>query len=322
MQKIKTKSVFGPIPSRRLGVSLGVDLLPFKTCSMDCIYCECGSTTKLTAERKEYYPTESVMEELDAFFATGREIDYLTFSGVGEPTLHSGIGRIIRHVKHQKPEVKVCLLTNASLLGDPILQEELAPLDLIVPSFDGSTEEEFKLINRPCPEVTMQSTLDAILSFRKTNRCAMWLEIFIVPGVNDSKGSMIRFRDLAAKIAPEKVQLNSLDRPGVEEWIELPTTEELEEIASVIGTAVPVEIVSKVRPVVGAACRGRRVIPIQEYNENILRTIRSRPCTAQDIALTLNYDPAKVEAHLRRMEKAGMIRSESGERGTFYRPQE
>ena len=322
MQRIKTKAVFGPVPSRRLGVSLGVDLLPYKTCSMDCVYCECGATTCLTSERKEYFPTASVIAEIDEVLAAGRKIDYLTFSGVGEPTLHSGIGAIIEHVRQHWPDLKICLLTNGTLLGSPELQKELRHLDLIVPSLDGSCEEEFRLINRPAPGVTLASVRDAILSFRKTNSCPMWLEIFIVPGVNDSPESAARFRDLAAQISPDKVQLNSLDRPGVEDWIEIPTTDELESVAALIREKLPVEIVSKVRPVVSAARHGRRVVPIAEYNENILKTVRSRPCTGADIALALNYDPDKVASHLRRMEKAGLLVSEDGERGRFYRPAE
>ena len=103
----KKKSVFGPIISRRLGVSLGVDLLPFKTCSLDCVYCECGATTNLTMERGDFYPVERVLAELDAFFEKNEKIDYVTFSGVGEPTLHTGIGRIIRAVKSKRPEVRI-----------------------------------------------------------------------------------------------------------------------------------------------------------------------------------------------------------------------
>ena len=193
----KTKCLFGPIHSRRLGRSLGIDLLPFKTCSLDCIYCECGRTTCLTTERREYYPVESVFKELDAFFDSGKEVDYLTFSGVGEPTLHPGVGPIVEYIKKKNPSVKTCLLTNGTELDHADLQEHLKQLDLIVPSLDGSNEEEFLKINRPAPGVTFRGVVEAIRAFRlNVPEVRMALEVFIVPGVNDSQESLERFKKL------------------------------------------------------------------------------------------------------------------------------
>lgn len=318
MRQIKTKSVFGPVPSRRLGLSLGIDLLPFKTCSMDCVYCECGATTNLTCERKEYFPTESVIAELDHVLSNKPKIDWITFSGVGEPTLHSGIGRIIRHIREHYPEIPVCLLTNASLLGDPALQEELAGISLIVPSLDGSNEEELFKINRQASSVTLSSVMNGLLAFRKRfPAITMWLEIFIVPGINDSPESAERFRALAAQLKPDKVQLNSLDRPGVVEWIRPAEPAVLDRIAAVIGRSVPVEIISRHQKQV----KLKDVIPdVEQYNELILKTLRSRPCTAQDLVSTLEIPAERIEPHLRRMERAGLVVSEPGERGVFYRP--
>ena len=318
MRQIKTKSVFGPVPSRRLGLSLGIDLLPFKTCSMDCVYCECGATTNLTCERKEYFPTESVIAELDHVLAGKPKIDWITFSGVGEPTLHSGIGRIIRHIRAHYPKIPVCLLTNASLLGDPALQEELAGISLIVPSLDGSNEEELFKINRQASSVTLSSVMNGLLAFRKRHPdITMWLEIFIVPGVNDSPESAERFRTLAAQLKPDKVQLNSLDRPGVVEWIRPAEPAVLDRIAAVIGRSVPVEIISRHEKQV----KLKNAIPdVEQYNELILKTLRSRPCTAQDLVSTLEIPAERIEPHLRRMERAGLVVSEPGERGVFYRP--
>ena len=216
MKQIKTKCVFGPVPSRRLGLSLGIDLLPFKTCSMDCVYCECGATTNLTCDRREYFPTADVIAELDATLERHPKIDYVTFSGVGEPTLHTGIGRIIRAVKAKRPEVRICLITNATLLGDPALQKELEGIDLIMPSLDASCEEEFVRVNRPAPGVTFDGLIDALKSFRAVNKVEMWLEVFIVPGINDSPASLERFVQCLREIAPDQVQINSLDRPGTE----------------------------------------------------------------------------------------------------------
>ena len=253
----KMKSVFGPIISRRLGVSLGVDLLPFKTCSLDCVYCECGATTNLTVERGDFYPVERVLDELDAFFVKHEKIDYVTFSGVGEPTLHTGIGQIIRAVKAKRPEVKICLITNATLLGDPGLQKELEGIDLIMPSLDASNEEEFVRVNRPAPGVTFAGLMAALKSFRAANKVEMWLEVFIVPGVNDFPASLDRFVKCLREISPDLVQINSLDRPGTEDWIEIPTRERLEEIKAVFDACgCPVTIISRKQPAPAVQPRG------------------------------------------------------------------
>ena len=318
MSQIKTKCVFGPVPSRRLGLSLGIDLLPYKTCSMDCVYCECGATTRLTCERKEYFPTDQVIRELDSVFAEQKKIDYVTFSGVGEPTLHSGIGAIIRHIRETHPELKICLLTNATLLNDPALVGEIAPVDLIVPSMDGSNDEELFRINRQAPGITLEGIVEGILNFKAHSRAALWLEIFILPGVNDSMESAERFRKLAARIQPDKVQLNSLDRPGLYEWVRPADDATLDRIAEVIGRSVPVEKIAKHAKRVEN--EEHRELDLAQYNERILKTLRSRPCTAEDLSATIGIESERIAPHLRRMERAGLVISEPGSRGTFYRP--
>ena len=318
MSQIKTKCVFGPIPSRRLGPSLGIDLLPYKTCSMDCVYCECGATTNLTCERREYFPTPQVIQELEEVLAKHQKIDYVTFSGVGEPTLHSGIGTIIRHIREAHPKLKICLLTNASLLNEEQLVKEIAPVDLIVPSLDGSNDEELYRINRQAAGITLESVVEGIINFKRHSRAAVWLEIFILPGVNDSMESAERFRALAARIMPDKVQLNTLDRPGLYEWVQPEDDAVLDQIAGVIGRSVPVEKIARhARRVENA---NHEELDIGKYNELILKTLRSRPCTAEDISVTVGIEADRIAPHLRRMERAGLIVSESGMRGTFYRP--
>ncbi len=313
----KTKCVFGPVPSRRLGLSLGIDLLPFKTCSMDCIYCECGATTNLTCQRKEYFPTAEVIAELDALLSGNPKLDFITFSGVGEPTLHTGIGTIIRHVRENYPAYPICLLTNASLLNDETLLAELEGLSVIVPSLDGSNEAELQAVNRQERSVTLRSVVSGLKKFRAVYPAVpMWLEIFIVPGINDSRDSMERFRALAAEIMPEKVQLNSLDRPGVVEWLRPESPEKLEEIASVIRQAVPVEIVARHK--VQIRTSEADVPDVGQYNDLILKTLRSRPCTAEDLVATIGIPVDRITPHLRRMERANLLTSEEGPRGVFY----
>lgn len=225
------KYVFGPVSSRRLGRSLGIDLLPFKTCSLDCIYCECGWTTTRTLERRDWVDTEAVLAELDAVLGAAPDLDYVTFSGSGEPTLHSGIGRVIAHLKTHYPQYRVAVLTNATLLGDAGVQEELLAADLVVPSLDAATRKAFARVCRPVRGVHVEALIEGIAAFRRRYAGLMLLEMFIAPGINDSEAELAAFKAAAQYIAPDAIQLNFLDRPGPEEGlVALPAVEEVEAI--------------------------------------------------------------------------------------------
>ena len=279
MNSAKRTCIFGPIPSRRLGISLGIDLVPYKTCTMDCIYCECGKTTDQTTERKEYFPTALALKQIDEALDRHPHIDFFTFSGTGEPLLHSGIGTIIAHIKKKYPDIKVCLLTKGVPLMDPEVRRECAAVDLIVPSLDGSNEEEFQKMNRPAKGLTIRAVADAV-------------------------------------IEPDKVQLNTLDRPGTEHNVGIPAPAVMAEIASIVGeSGIPVECIGG-----RAAKRGEsQELSTEEYNDRIIATCASRPCTADDLAESLGFQKPNLEAHLRRMEKAGFITGEVGPRGIYYR---
>ena len=208
------KYVFGPINSRRLGVSLGVDLVPLKVCPLDCVYCEARATTELTMERKEYVPVDRVLEELEETLSTAPELDYITFSGSGEPTLNSRIGDVVKFLKRRYPQYKVCLLTNGLLLGDAELQADIAGIDLLIPSLDGSNAAEYEAVNRPVSSMPFEKFLAALKDYLPTAPMPVYLELFILPGVNDSTGSVARFADIIKDLHVDKVQLNTLDRPG------------------------------------------------------------------------------------------------------------
>ena len=233
------KFVFGPINSRRLGRSLGVDLVTAKSCPLDCIYCEARATTNLTMTRKEYVPIDEVISELEATLAKIPAPDYITFSGAGEPTLNSGIGKLIAYIKKHHPECRVCLLTNGLLLGDLQLQKELAQLDMIIPSLDASCEQEYLYINRPYPGETLEKLAANLCSFRQNVAVKMALEIFIVPGVNDSDDSIKRFFKLVSSISPDLIHLNTLDRRGVLDNLRPASPETMEKFASVLGKIAP-----------------------------------------------------------------------------------
>lgn len=236
------KFVFGPIRSRRLGRSLGVDLVTAKTCPLDCIYCEARATTDLTMARREYVPVREVLAELRETLKEIESPDFITFSGAGEPTLNSGIGEVIAFIKENFPQCRVCLLTNGLLLGDRDLQRDLRDLDMIIPSLDASSEEEYRLINRPVTGETLEKLLDGMVSFRRAYPVKMALEIFVVPGINDSAESIGRFAGLVKRISPDAIQLNTLDRPGVISDLVPASPEKLAEFAGALKSIAPVEI--------------------------------------------------------------------------------
>lgn len=227
---MKLKYIFGPVLSRRLGNSLGIDLIPYKTCSLDCIYCECGKTNNLTARREEYVPTKDVINELDRCLINKPEIDYITFSGSGEPLLHNGIKRIINHLKNNY-DYKVALLTNSIHFIDRNIIEEVKKLDLIIPSLDAVTQESFIKINRPLENIFIDDVIDGLIRLRSNFSNQIWLEIFIVPGINDNNNELVKFKTVIKRIKANRIQLNSLDRIGTLKNIKKASEKKLQSIA-------------------------------------------------------------------------------------------
>lgn len=239
---MKLQYIFGPVISRRLGLSLGIDLIPFKTCSLDCVYCECGKTNQLLIERREYVPTAEVTAELDKYLQSNPNIDYLTFSGSGEPTLHSGLGQIIDFIKENYPRYKISLLTNSTLFPQEGVIKEVKDLDLIVPSLDAVSEDIFNKINRPISGVRAAEIVKGLESLRASFAGQLWLEIFIIPGINDHREELQLFKKALQRIRPDKIQLNSLDRLGTENWVPPVAPKNLELIAQYLGNNIEIVI--------------------------------------------------------------------------------
>ncbi len=305
------RHLFGPVPSRRLGASLGVDLVPHKVCSMDCVYCECGATTQLTLERAEYVPTAEVLAEIDDCLAAIPRPDYVTFSGSGEPTLHSGIGTVVRHLK-DRWNVPVALLTNASTLSRPDVREEIRPVDLVVPSLDAARSDAFQRINRPHPDLRCEDIVAALEIFRSEYNGKIWLEIFVVEGVNTEAAEVEALRLAVARIRPDKVQLNALDRPGTEAWVGKPATAVLESLAAALGHP-DVELVTRFRS------RAEAGAFRADLAEAILEMVSRRPCTLEDLSASFGLRPAEARKYLDILEAEGRVRAELGGRGVFFR---
>ncbi len=309
--------VFGPIASRRLGVSLGVDLVRPKTCPLDCVYCEAGATTQLTTERREYVPVDDVIKELDAVLARHPQLDFVTFSGSGEPTLNSRIGDVVRFVRTKYPEYRLCLLTNAMLFGDAKLLEEIAPVDLVVPSLDGSNAEEFQKINRPAAGFDFDKFVADLTAYTLNTRGRVNLELFIVPGVNDSDASIARFVELVKKMRLDLVQLNTLDRPGTEKSVVPSSPGNTRRFISALAPVVPVEAVGVFRY---RAPRKGATFTASEGQRRILELITRRPATLPDLVLALELPENEVQKLLDGLFSAGKIGIEKQQRGTFYLP--
>ena len=303
--------IFGPIPSRRLGVSLGVDLVPHKTCSLNCIYCECGRTTNLTIDRKAYVPTETVLAELKTFLEPKPKLDYITFSGSGEPTLHSGIGEIVKFLKTNFPEYKIALLTNGTLFYQPGLIEEVRNIDLILPSLDAASDLIFKKLNRPFHELKIDKIIDGLIQLRKKITGQIWLEVFIIPGLNDTEEEIKQLKSAIQRIKPDRVQLNTLDRPGTVSWIKPATKDSLEKIANQLGSQA--EIVANFQQ------REQVASYNADVESTILQTIKRRPCTVEDLCSILGLHQNEINKYIETLLNRNLISSEVLERGVFFK---
>lgn len=308
---MKFKYLFGPVPSRRLGISLGIDLIPYKTCSLNCIYCECGKTTNLTDERKEYVPCDEIINELNIFLKDKVPLDYITFSGAGEPTLYLKIGEIVRYLKQNYPIYKTALLTNSTLLHDNMLQNEIKDIDLVIPSLDSVTDESFKIINRPHHNIKCKKIIDGLINFSKIFKGEIWLEIFIVPGINDSEKELQLFKKTLEKIKFDKIQLNSLDRPGTEKWVKKSTFDDLYRVKNML-YPLPVDIISNFDS------NTRALFEKENIENRVLSILERRPCTINDIVKISGLDMEEIHKILKSLLDDNKITISSQERGAFY----
>lgn len=304
------KYVFGPVASRRLGISLGIDLVPHKTCTLNCVYCECGKTTHLTIKRDCYVPLQEVQEELSAFLSTNPQLDFITFSGSGEPTLHSGIGQIIQFLKTNFSQYKIALLTNGTLLYQPSTIKDILDVDLIKVSLDAPTKEIFYKINRPHPQLDFDVMIDGIISLRKKFKNELLVEIFLVPGINDTETELKKTKQLLNRIKPDKIQLNTLDRPGTENWVKPVDKKHLADITAYLYDA---EVINS------AALPECKQFIVKDYYNRLLMTIKRRPVTAKDISQLTGIQSDEIIDYLETLIKDGKIEKKNMRRGVFYK---
>jgi wyosine [tRNA(Phe)-imidazoG37] synthetase (radical SAM superfamily) len=302
--------VYGPVPSRRLGRSLGVDLVPFKTCPYDCIYCQLGRTTDLTLRRAHYVPLDAVVAELEARIARHPTADYIGLAGSGEPTLHAGIGDLIDAIKRMT-DIPVAVLTNGALLWMPEVRDALAHADLVMPSLDAGGPETFRRVNRPVDGLDFNRMVEGLVAFTAGFRGRTWLEVFVLRGITDGADEIDRIAALADRIRPDRVQLNTVARPTAEVDARRALGDHLDGLCRRF--RVPCEVIADVPRAVDA-----HVGP-NESDAAVLALLARRPCTVEGIATGLDMAPNDVVKHLDVLEAGGRVTAERRDGAVFYR---
>jgi wyosine [tRNA(Phe)-imidazoG37] synthetase (radical SAM superfamily) len=306
------KHLFGPVPSRRLGMSLGIDLIPKKVCSLNCVYCEVGKTTKLTVDRMEYVKYDQVIAELMQFMSNNLKIDYITFSGSGEPTLNSRIGYVLNFIKKNYPAVKTAILSNGTLFSDKKLRTEVLQADVILPSLDAASQSVFEKIDRPDSTLKIETYIQGLIDLRKEYKGKIWLEIFLLKDYNDSKEELDLLKKAILKINPDSVQLNTLDRPGTVADIVPLSKKVLQEIID-YWNLPNVEIIAS----------ALERTSIDSYSGDIetaiMETIARRPCTLEDLHRFLGIHVNEINKYLGTLEANNKIETVQLVRGVFYK---
>jgi len=312
--------IFGPVPSRRLGLSLGVDLVPYKVCSFDCIYCQLGRTTRKTLQRQTFVDTNDVIAELREVLPRAKA-NYVTLSGSGEPTLSLDMARLIREIK-KLTSTPVAVLTNGSLLSRLELQQELLDADLVVPSLDAGSRQVFERINRPCPGLCIDGIVDGLERFSKDYRGKVWVEVMLVKGVNDGEEELERISSALKRVRAEKIQLNTVERPPAEASVGRLSVDEMErakehfdERAELIASAGLPGAPEGSILISGEG--GQPTSPTVKCR-SVLDLLRRRPCAMADVASGLDISMNEASKLIGILVNQGLIDAIRRDDGLTY----
>ena len=301
--------IFGPVPSRRLGLSLGVDIVPFKLCSLDCVYCQLGKTTEKTIERCDYVPLDDVLNELKERLANGIKPDFITISGSGEPTLNSQLGELIDEIK-KITDIPVAILTNGTLLYRPDVRSDCAKADVVLPSLDAGDEPAFRKINRPHKDITFDKLLSGLIAFRKEYKGRIWLEVFLIEKFNTTTEQLAKIKDAIKLIGPDKVQLNTAVRPTAEPKVRKLNAQQLQDIALQLGDNC--EVIADFDAVHSHKLHNSRA-------EDVLSMLKRRPCSLNDICSGLGLHKNEALKYLTYFQQQKTIVSERKDGVLFYK---
>lgn len=305
--------LFGPVPSRRLGRSLGVDMVPYKTCSFNCLYCELGQTTCQTLRRESFLDLDLAVHELrERLTQLQGEVDYITLAGSGEPTLNADLGELVSRIKGLT-HIPVAVLTNSSLLPDPEVRKELQEVDLIVPSLDAVSQRIFEQINLPVKGIRAGEILESLIALRKEFQGQIWLEILFCRGVNDHKAEVEQLYRAAEAIGPDQIQLNTVVRPPAFEGTLPCSAERMQQISDIMSHGGP-----KVK-VVGQYVSGRgEAFQSRALRKRLLEMLKRRPCTLEDIARSVELGRIELVKVLDELVQSKSLQVRVHEGNTYY----
>lgn len=313
------KYFYGPVPSRRLRRSFGVDIVPFKVCTLDCIYCQLGKTIEKTVERKPYVPLEPVIAELKEALKKGLETDYITIAGSGEPTLNSLLGEIIDRIK-ENTNIPVAIVTNGTLFYRSDVRAECAKADVVLPSLDAGDQQTFRRINRPHRDISIEKHISGLCEFRNEYTGPIWLEVFLVDSVNTDSEQIAKIRAIIQRIRPDKVHLNTAVRPTAEMSIGKLNEDKLRSIAEMLGPNCEIisdypggGFVGDEEDVVGA------YLEADNKTQTLFSMLKRRPCSLEDICSAMNIGPNEALKYVTILEKKGAISIERRGGKTFFK---
>ena len=301
------RHLFGPVPSRRLGLSLGVDLVPLKTCSFNCVFCQVGRSARTILDRREYVPVDEVLAEFGTWLAEGGTADTLTLSGSGEPTLHSRFGEVLEGLG-QKSDIRRALLTNSSLLHIPQVRSSAALADIVKVSLSAWDDASFEAVNRPHPDLRFGTVVDSLRSFRGEFSGELWLEVFVLSGVNSSEEAMTKIADLASRFTPDRIHLNTVVRPPAEDS------------ATPVAMSLLAEFTRLFTPC-AEVIAGHRIDSTERCGpsgERIVAMLRRRPCTVADVTDAFGLCPGEAARYLSELVARGEIREDRREDSVYY----
>jgi len=303
------KYLYGPVPSRRSERSLGVDIVPFKVCTLDCIYCQLGKTSKKTLQRRKYVGAETVLTELKRKLAEGLQADFITISGSGEPTLNSQLGEIVAGIK-DLTEIPVAILTNGTLLYDKDVRLDCAKADVVLPSLDAGDEPTFRKINRPHADISIEKLISGLGSFRNEFAGQIWLEVFLVEAVNTDAAAIAKISEAIERIQPDKIHLNTAVRPTAERNVKKVDVEKLNAIAVQLGQRC--EVIADFTPQQFAE-------HIASKAQDVLSVLKRRPCSLTDICSGLGISRTEALKYITHLRQQGLVHSEQKGDVTFFK---
>ncbi len=301
------KYLFGPVPSRRFGRSLGVDLIPFKTCSLDCVFCQLGRTSHKTIKRERFVSIDEVTTELSEWLRTDGNADYITLSGSGEPTLHEGFGEVLGFIR-ENTVIPAVLLTNGTLLHLPEVREAALRANVVKVSLSAWDQASFGWVNRPHPQLRFEDLVEGQRLFRKQFKGAYWLEVFLIAGMNSMPDDVSRIAALAEQIGPDRIHLNTAVRPAAEDFAKAVSQERM---AALCERFYPTAEVI-------AEYKDKNDSQLQANKETVLAMLQRRPCTAEQIANGFGMHLNEVSKYLGNLMRKGRIRETRKDRTVYY----